>query len=406
MLEWIKNFLTDVFGNFWGNLATWAIKLLMGPFVFFVFGPMFKLSGYVTEKILAHTDRIERFFDFDYQRGLNEHFGGPIMYIIDECQMFFPKRTSLPNTEAYLQRHRHLGHNIYLATQAIRQVNGNVICLVELEFFAAPRTKSLFGEFRYHIKIPNSREIINVKNIKPQQRIFDLYKSFDAKELQKPKKLLLRKLWPVLLLPVALGLLYVGLNRISNPQGKETAAVKPQVAAAIGAPAPARSGPSDETLAKMAALQQQVDELRKRLYEVERVFLMVVETSDRKLTMDPDTTAIVDMKKIQKKYKVICVNDGLTCYYDRPINSAIRVAGSVINNAVVSGVIPGRVNGVSFPFSSPTVNPEPEGKAGPGSFIDPSMFEGLERLPFQSSPPVPGPTTWGCPTSWSSRSKT
>jgi len=52
MFEWIKNFLSDVFGNFWGSLAAWALKLLMGPFVFFVFGPMFKLSGYVTGKIL------------------------------------------------------------------------------------------------------------------------------------------------------------------------------------------------------------------------------------------------------------------------------------------------------------------------------------------------------------------
>ena len=53
MLDWIKTFLTDVFGNFWGSLATWALKLLMGPFVFFVFGPMFRLAGYVTEKILS-----------------------------------------------------------------------------------------------------------------------------------------------------------------------------------------------------------------------------------------------------------------------------------------------------------------------------------------------------------------
>ena len=53
MFDWIKSFLSDIFGNFWGSLAAWAIKLLMGPFVFFVFGPMFRLAGYVTEKVLA-----------------------------------------------------------------------------------------------------------------------------------------------------------------------------------------------------------------------------------------------------------------------------------------------------------------------------------------------------------------
>lgn len=53
MFAWIESFLSEIFGNFWGNLATWAIKLLMGPFIFFVFGPLFKLSFYVTEKLLA-----------------------------------------------------------------------------------------------------------------------------------------------------------------------------------------------------------------------------------------------------------------------------------------------------------------------------------------------------------------
>jgi Zonula occludens toxin len=329
------------------------------------------------DKSLKVTDRIELFFDYDYQKSLNDHFGGPLMYLIDECQTFFPRRKSLPNTEAYLQRHRHLGHNIYLATQALRQVNGNVVCLVELEYFAAPRTKSLFGEFRYHVKTPNSRDIINVKNIKPQQRIFELYKSFDANELQKPKKLLLRKLWPVLLVPVAIVMLYVGLGRISNPQGKETAAVKPQVAAAIGAPssalAPTRSGPSEETLSKVLALQKQVDDLQKRLYDVERVFLMVVKTGDRKITIDPDTNAIVDVTKI--KHKVICAKDGLTCYFDRPINSAVKVAGTAINNAMSPGVMPGSSTSFPWPVRHST---EPESKAGPGSFIDASMFEDLK----------------------------
>jgi hypothetical protein len=52
MFDWLKDFLSGIFGDFWGSLATWAIKILMGPFVFFVFGPMFRLSGYITEKIL------------------------------------------------------------------------------------------------------------------------------------------------------------------------------------------------------------------------------------------------------------------------------------------------------------------------------------------------------------------
>ena len=328
------------------------------------------------DKSLKVTERIERFFDYDYQKELNEHFGGPLMYIIDECQTFFPKRTSLPNTESYLQRPRHLGHNSYLATQAIRQVNGNVICLVELEYFAAPRTKSLFGEFRYHVKTPQSRDVITVKNIRPQKRIFELYKSFDAKEIQKPKKLLLRKLWPVLLVPVAMFLFYKGFNSIGGTKAKEpVAAVAPVKSAAPSSnvPAQTRKGPDEETVAKILALQQQVNDLQKRLYEVERVFLMVVKQGNRKITIDPDTQAVVEITKV--KHKVICVNDGLTCYYDRPVNSAIKVAGSVVNNVIASGVMPGSHNSAPWLTFAP---PEKKSEAGPGSFIDPSMFEGLE----------------------------
>jgi len=326
------------------------------------------------DKSLKVTERIERFFDYDYQKGLNDHFGGPLMYLIDECQTFFPKRTSLPNTEAYLQRHRHLGHNIYLATQAIRQVNGNVICLVELEYFAAPRTKSLFGEFRYHVKTPQSRDVITVKNIRPQKRVFELYKSFDAKEIQKPKKLLLRKLWPVLLVPVAMFLFYRGFHRIGGRPSPEP--VRSAVTAQTSAPTastPALTGSSEETRAKMIALQQQVNDLQKRLYEVERVFLMVVKQGDRKITIDPDTQAVVEITKV--KHKVTCVNDGLTCYFDRPVNSAVKVAGTAINNAMSHYSAPGGNSVMPWPVPPST---EPEGRAGPGSFIDPSMFEGLK----------------------------
>jgi len=314
------------------------------------------ISECFPDKALKVSERIELFFNYDYQRGLNDHFGGPIMYVLDECQRFFPKRTSLPNTEAYLQMHRHLGHNIYLATQALRQVNGNVVCLVELELFAAPRTKSLFGEFRYHIKVPNSRDILNVINIRPKQRIFNLYKSFDAKELQKPKKLLLRKLWVLLLLPVAAYMFYVGMNRISNPQGEATAAVKPQVSKAIGAPlsngSPESSmGPPKEP-------------------EIERVFLTIIKTGDKSLTIDPDTQAVVEVRHLGRR--VVCVNDGLTCFYDRKVSERIKVADTSISSLSVPSFRP---YGTSGPLGGGLLTPAPVEKVneGPGVFVEPSL---------------------------------
>jgi len=323
------------------------------------------------DKALKVTERIERFFDYSYQQDLNDRFGGPVMYIIDECQAFFPKRTSLPNTEGYLQRHRHLGHNIYLATQAVRQVNGNVTCLVELEYCAARRSKSLFGEFRYYIKTPQSRDVINTITVRPKKRIFELYKSFEAKEIQKPRRELLRKLWPLLLVPVAAFVFYNTITKNSRSKDAPKPVPITSVPAQTMAPRPVSTGPDEATLARLSALQRQVDDLQKRIYSVERVFLMVVQQGKRKITMDPDTGAIVDIGKI--KHKVVCVNDGLTCYFDRPINSAVKVVGTAVNNAVIKGLIPGRIYIPTQPVLSSKQN-----EAGPGSFIDASMFENLD----------------------------
>ena len=53
MFEWIKTFFTGVFGSFWGNMTAWFMKILIGPAVFFIFGPLFELSGHVAQAMLA-----------------------------------------------------------------------------------------------------------------------------------------------------------------------------------------------------------------------------------------------------------------------------------------------------------------------------------------------------------------
>lgn len=52
VLEWIKSFFSSVFGNFWGQLADIAMKVVMGPLAFFLFGPLFKLSGRIADYLL------------------------------------------------------------------------------------------------------------------------------------------------------------------------------------------------------------------------------------------------------------------------------------------------------------------------------------------------------------------
>ena len=52
MFDWIKSFLGNVFGEFWSKLAGWALMLLMGPIAFFLFGPLFKISGRIAKYFL------------------------------------------------------------------------------------------------------------------------------------------------------------------------------------------------------------------------------------------------------------------------------------------------------------------------------------------------------------------
>jgi len=52
-MGWLKDFFTGVFGSFWASLTTWFIKMLIGPVVFFIFGPLFELSAHIAERMLA-----------------------------------------------------------------------------------------------------------------------------------------------------------------------------------------------------------------------------------------------------------------------------------------------------------------------------------------------------------------
>ncbi len=162
--------------------------------------------------------QIEMFFDYDHQQKLNEKFGGPIMYVLDECQLYFPRRMGLPRTEAYLQRHRHLGHFIYLASQSSRLVNSSFIPLIETEYHAARRSISFLGEIHYKEKSPQSNQIIRNITLRPKKNIFDLYKSFETAEIKKPKPVLFKFFFLPLLLSPVFYLFYT--NYLSIPEKK------------------------------------------------------------------------------------------------------------------------------------------------------------------------------------------
>ncbi len=143
------------------------------------------------------------FFNLPYQQALTEEIGGQIVYIIDEAQRFWRKGDrGHHEVYEYFELHRHLGHDIYLVTQSARKLPGDLVCLAEYVIDAAPRTRSLVGEMKY--KWLSDGEVIKREAWKPEQAIFDLYKSMDMGEAEKIRNPVVRTV-----LSVALVVLFI-----------------------------------------------------------------------------------------------------------------------------------------------------------------------------------------------------
>ncbi|MDD2466174.1 MAG: zonular occludens toxin domain-containing protein [Desulfobulbus sp.] len=131
------------------------------------------------------------FFNLPFQQALTDEIGGQIVYIIDEAQRFWRKGDrGHHEVYEYFELHRHLGHDIYFVTQNARKLPGDLVCLAEYIIDAAPRTRSLVGEMKY--KWLSDGEVIKREAWKPEQAIFDLYKSMDMGEAEKIKNPVVR----------------------------------------------------------------------------------------------------------------------------------------------------------------------------------------------------------------------
>jgi len=316
------------------------------------------LNEYFPDKSLTIPQRIELFFDYEFQQNLNGKFGGPIMYVLDECQLYFPRRTSLPNTEAYLQRHRHLGHYLYLATQASKLINPNIVALIEVEYYAVRRALSLFGEMRYRVKSPQANQLIKHFSIRPKKRIFALYQSFEATEIQKPKRELLFKFWPLLLLPIAAYFFY---DRILNTEKRvERLTGRPAVSSVPSKTTvdiPPESGGQNYMRAQNSFESQEP--------QMVRVFLMVVKTADKSLTVDPETNSVVELKALASR-GVKCSGD--TCFYDKLVKDIPKpYESSVSSNSFSRG----------YTAYAPSVSSEKP--SGAGSFVEAEMVPAPDR---------------------------
>lgn len=131
----------------------------------------------------------EQFFTVPYQEKVSKKYSN-IIYIIDECQRFFPRFMKNRDICYYFEYHRHLGHVICLATQNFRsRVSPEIAALLEYEIRAVPRSLSIGGTFRY-FRIVN-QDKVGTFFLRPSSKIFRLYKSANSfkgenKHIKKP----------------------------------------------------------------------------------------------------------------------------------------------------------------------------------------------------------------------------
>ena len=117
-----------------------------------------------------------------------------IIYFIDEAQSIFGSRYTIENkdtekdTALYFQKHRHLGHTIYLITQDIKLIWTKLWRIAESEIRAVPKHLKIPGFMYYQFRIAGTKTIEKTKSFPIKKEVFALYKSMDVDESEKVKR--------------------------------------------------------------------------------------------------------------------------------------------------------------------------------------------------------------------------
>lgn len=154
------------------------------------------IEGFVPDHVdldaeIKKAGGVETFFSIDYQRTYKDQYFDKIVYILDEAQMKFRKGArNLQEVYSYFEYHRHWGQDIYLVTQNTRKLPPDIVQLVENIIVAAPRIRSILGEFKY--KWMDGNTIMKREAFKPSSAVFALYSSMDEEETEKIKNPIMR----------------------------------------------------------------------------------------------------------------------------------------------------------------------------------------------------------------------
>jgi zona occludens toxin len=147
---------------------------------------------------------VVEFFKEEYQEQYRHKFESQIVYVIDEAQKLFRKGDrALTPIFGYFEYHRHFGQDIYLITQNSRKIATDIVDLVEYVVRATPRIRSMVGELKY--RWISDGERLKTEAFKPDQRVFNCYKSMDAAESEKIKNPIIKTVVIALCLAFVLG---------------------------------------------------------------------------------------------------------------------------------------------------------------------------------------------------------
>ena len=118
-----------------------------------------------------------------------------VIFLIDEAQRYITTDNYSAMQFAF-EYHRHYGIEFILLTQDKALLPYKLLKLAEYLVVAQPRSRSvdlpLVGSFRYKYYDNSQRVELSSQNLKKNQKIFDMYQSFEFDETQKPKNMVNR----------------------------------------------------------------------------------------------------------------------------------------------------------------------------------------------------------------------
>ncbi len=136
---------------------------------------------------------VEKFREY-----MQKHNYKRVIMIIDEAQRFFStealkQQQNINDIYFFFEYHRHLGIDVFLITQSLKALSQRIVSLAEYVIEARPRTISISRIFLYDVKDVVSKMKLYTIKLPASNEIFQLYKSFEVEEFEKPRGLLQRK---------------------------------------------------------------------------------------------------------------------------------------------------------------------------------------------------------------------